>query len=86
MRTAPIGPWKGRPDSISAAEAALIATMSCGLDMSAPSTVPMIWVSLRYPSANDGRSGRSINRQVRMASSDGRPSRRNTEPGMMPAA
>ncbi|GAB3972428.1 hypothetical protein GCM10027615_33430 [Plantactinospora veratri] len=33
-----------------------------------------------------GRSGRSISRQVRMASSLGRPSRRKNEPGIRPAA
>ncbi len=44
------------------------------------------WTSLRRPLANVGRSGRSIRRQVRIASSDGRPSRRKNEPGMRPAA
>ncbi|SKY17747.1 Uncharacterised protein [Mycobacteroides abscessus subsp. abscessus] len=44
------------------------------------------WISLRRPSTNDGRSGRSIRRQVRMASVDGRPSRRKNDPGMRPAA
>ena len=44
------------------------------------------WTSLRRPLANDGRSGRSISRQVRIASSHGRPSRRKNEPGMRPAA
>src|SRR3954449_7638868 len=42
--------------------------------------------SLRRPLAKVGRSGRSISRQVRIASSDGRPSRRKNEPGMRPAA
>ena len=45
-----------------------------------------IWISLRSPSTNDGRSGRSINRQVRMASVLGRPSRRKNEPGILPIA
>ena len=44
------------------------------------------WTSLRRPLAKVGRSGRSIRRQVRIASSDGRPSRRKNEPGMRPAA
>ena len=44
------------------------------------------WISLRRPLTKDGRSGRSISRQVRIASSDGRPSRRKNEPGMRPAA
>ena len=44
------------------------------------------WISLRRPLTNEGRSGRSMRRQVRIASSDGRPSRRKNEPGMRPAA
>src|SRR5215218_8185350 len=44
------------------------------------------WTSLRSPLAKVGRSGRSISRQVRIASSEGRPSRRKNEPGMRPAA
>ena len=44
------------------------------------------WTSLRSPLVKVGRSGRSISRQVRMASSDGRPSRRKKDPGMRPAA
>ncbi len=44
------------------------------------------WTSLRRPLMNVGRSGRSIRRQVRIASSLGRPSRRKNEPGMRPAA
>src|SRR6188508_240216 len=86
MRTAPIGPSNGIPEIISAAEAALIDSTSCGLCWSAPSTVVTIWVSLRKPSGNDGRSGRSVRRQVRIASSVGRPSRRKNEPGILPAA
>jgi hypothetical protein len=35
---------------------------------------------------NVGRSGRSISRSVRIASSLGRPSRRKNEPGIRPAA
>ena len=35
---------------------------------------------------NDGRSGRSVRRQVRIACSLGRPSRRKNEPGILPAA
>ncbi len=86
MRTAPIGPSNGMPEIISEAEAALIDRTSNGLCWSAPRTVVTIWVSLRKPSGNDGRSGRSVRRQVRMASSLGRPSRRKNEPGILPAA
>ena len=45
-----------------------------------------IWTSLRRPLTNDGRSGRSIRRQTRIASVEGRPSRRKNEPGILPAA
>ena len=54
--------------------------------MSAPMTVPTMWTSLRYPSGNIGRSGRSMRRQVRIADSGARPSRRKNEPGILPAA
>ena len=86
MRTAPSGPSKGMPDSMSAALAALMARTSCGFSWSAPMMVATTWVSLRYPLVNDGRSGRSISRAVRMAWSVGRPSRRKNEPGIFPAA
>ena len=49
-------------------------------------TVETIWISLRRPFLKLGRSGRSVRRQVRLASSDGRPSRRKNEPGILPAA
>ena len=64
-----------------AALAALMASTSWGFSWSAPRTVMTTWVSLRYPSAKLGRSGRSMSRAVRMAVSDGRPSRRKNEPG-----
>ena len=86
MRTAPIGPSKGMPESMRAAEAALMASTSCGLTWSAPKMVPTTWTSLRKPLGNDGRSGRSISRQVKMAWSDALPSRRKNEPGILPAA
>ncbi len=47
MRTAPIGPSKGIPEIINAADAALMAMTSCGLDRSAPTMVPTTCVSLR---------------------------------------
>ena len=47
-------------------------------------TVTTTWTSLRRPFLKVGRSGRSINRQVRIASSVGRPSRRKNDPGMRP--
>src|SRR5919201_897412 len=48
--------------------------------------VATTWISLRRPLGNDGRSGRSISLAVRMAVSDGRPSRRKKPPGILPAA
>ncbi len=47
IRTAPIGPPKGSGETVSAAEMALIARMSCGMTRSAENTVATHWVSLR---------------------------------------
>jgi hypothetical protein len=85
-RTPPTGPENGSPASWVDADAALIASTSYSSLGSRLSTVTTIWISLRRPSTNDGRSGRSISRQVRIASVDGRPSRRKNEPGIRPAA
>src|SRR5687768_16529185 len=81
-----MGPSNGMPLSMSAALAALMQRTSWGFSWSAPRTVPTMWTSLRKPSGNDGRNGRSISRQVRMAWSGARPSRRKNEPGIFPAA
>ena len=86
MRTAPMGPSKGMPESISAAEAPLMARTSWGFTRSAARMVPTTWTSLRKPSGKHGRSGRSMRRQVRMAWSGALPSRRKNEPGILPAA
>ena len=85
-RTAPIGPLNGIPETVSAADAPLIDAMSCGFTWSAPRMVAMTCTSLRKSAGNDGRSGRSVRRHVRIASSPGRPSRRKNEPGILPAA
>ena len=85
-RAAPIGPSNGRPDSDSAADAPIIAGMSAltsGLD---EITVAMICTSLKKPSGNSGRMGRSIRREVSVSPSDGRLSRLRKPPGMRPAA
>jgi hypothetical protein len=47
MRTAPTGPRNGIGEIISAAEIPLMHRMSCGVTMSAESTVAMHCVSLR---------------------------------------
>ena len=83
-RTAPIGPSNGMPDTMSAADAPLIDATSCGFSRSAPMIVAMTCTSLRKPSGNDGRSGRSVSRQVRIAGSPGRPSRRKNDAGDLP--
>src|SRR5262245_37553754 len=85
-RTAPIGPSNGMPDTVSAADAPLIDTMSCGFSRSTPRIVAMTCTSLRKSDGNDGRRGRSVRRAVRIASSPGRPSRRKNGPGISPAA
>ena len=72
-RTPPIGPENGSPASWVDSEAALIATTSYRCSGCRAMIVSTIWTSLRRPFTNEGRSGRSIRRQVRMASSDGRP-------------
>jgi hypothetical protein len=60
--------------------------MSYGLAMSTDRTVMTTWTSSRKPSLNVGRSGRSVRRAVRIAVSEGRPSRRKNPPGILPAA
>ena len=70
-RVAPTGPENGRPDSWVEADAALIATTSYMSLGSSAITVMTTWTSLRRPLAKVGRSGRSIRRQVRIASSLG---------------
>ncbi len=67
-------------------DAALIATTSYASSGCRAITVMTTWTSLRRPLTNSGRSGRSVSRQARIASVDGRPSRRKNEPGMRPAA
>ena len=85
-RVPPTGPENGRPESWVDSDAALIASTSYGLSGSSARTVMTTWTSLRRPFLNVGRSGRSISRQVRIASSPGRPSLRKNEPGIWPTA
>ncbi len=89
MRTArvePSGPEKGSPASWVDMEAPFMATTSYSSRSSTARMVPMTWTSLRRPLTKEGRRPRSIRRQVRIAFSLGRPSRRKNEPGMRPAA
>ena len=85
-RTPPTGPENGSPEIWVDADAALMASTSYRSLGSRLRMVTTTWISLRRPEMNVGRSGRSIRRQVRIASVDGRPSRRKNEPGMRPAA
>ncbi len=85
-RAAPIGPMKGTPEMVSAAEAAIIATISGSLCRSWLSTVAMTRTSFLKPSTNSGRHGRSIRREVSVSFSDGRASRLKKPPGILPAA
>ena len=85
-RTPPTGPENGIPEICVDADAALIASTSYRSLGSRLRMVTTTWISLRRPEMKVGRSGLSISRQVRIASVEGRPSRRKNEPGMRPAA
>ena len=85
-RAAPIGPRNGRPDSVSAADAATMPTISGSFSRSCDSTVTTTWVSFLKPSRNNGRTGRSIRREVSVSFSLGLPSRLKKPPGILPAA
>jgi len=74
------------PDSAIAAEAPSIAGMSESISGSSEMTVGTTWTSLKKPSGNSGRIGRSIRRDVSVSFSEGRPSRLKKPPGMRPAA
>ncbi len=75
MRTAETGPSIGAPLTRRATEEAMIAVVAGLTSPSAERTLAMIWTSLIVPFGNIGRSGRSIKREINVASSDGRPSR-----------
>ena len=86
IRTAATGQSNGIPLTQSAADAPLSAITSYWFSPSIPRIVPTTCVSCRYSAGKLGRSGRSIRRQARMASSEARPSRRKKDPGIRPAA
>ena len=73
-------------DTAKAREAPNIAAISGVQSWSTDKTVLVIWISLRTPSGNIGRKGRSIKRLVKVAASDGRPSRLMKPPGTLPTA
>ncbi len=74
------------PEMVRAADAPTKATMSGSFSRSCDRTVQITCVSLRNPSANSGRIGRSIRRDDSVSFSDGRPSRLKKPPGILPAA
>ena len=74
------------PDSVSAAEAPIIDTMSGSFSRSWLSTVQTTCVSFRKPGTKSGRIGRSISRETSVSFSEGRPSRLKKPPGILPAA
>ena len=74
------------PEIVSAAEQPISATMSGSFSRSWLSTVATTWTSLRKPSGNSGRIGRSIRRETSVSFSVGRPSRLKKPPGILPAA
>ena len=75
MRTQASGPSNGTPPSVMAREAPMVQMTSIGFSGSHTSVVATIWTSLRKPSGKLGRMGRSIIRAMRVALSEGRPSR-----------
>ncbi len=80
-RTAPTVAPNGMSERANAAAAPLMATTSGSFSLSAEKTSAMICVSLRKPSGEERRMGRSIWRAVRISFSLGRPSRLINPPG-----
>jgi hypothetical protein len=78
-----MGPRNGTPETVSAAEAPTIETTSGSFSRSWLRTVQTTCVSLTKPSANSGRIGRSMRREVSVSFSDGRPSRLKKPPGFL---
>jgi len=74
------------PERASAAEAPFIAKMSGSFCASAEIARQMTWTSLRKPSGNRGRMGRSISRDVRVSFFEGAPSLLKYPPGIRPPA
>ena len=85
-RTPAIGPIKGNPAIKAAIDAPVTAKTSGGTLSSIAIVVATICTSSRNQFGNKGRMGRSIRRQIRVAFSGGRPSRRKKPPGIRPAA
>ncbi len=84
--TPAIGPLNGMSEIDNANEEPNIAAISGVQSCSTDKIVFVICTSLRKPSANIGRIGRSIIRAVNVACSLGRPSRLIKPPGILPTA
>ena len=82
--TPAIGPLNGISDTHSAKDAPNIAVISGEHSCSTDNTVFTTCTSLRKPSANNGRIGRSIIRAVNVACSLGLPSLLKKPPGILP--
>ncbi len=74
------------PDNDIAADAPIMAGISASTSGSDDITVATICTSFKNASGNNGRIGRSINREVSVSFSEGRPSRLKNPPGILPAA
>ena len=82
--TPEMGPFQGMSEMERAMEVPIMAAISGELSWSTDITVQTMDTSLRMSLGNRGRMGRSIMRQVRVAFSLGRPSRRRKAPGILP--
>ena len=80
-----IGVSNGMSEMPSAKEAPVSARTSESFSWSAESTKAMTCVSKRQEDGKSGRSGRSMQREVSVSFSLGRPSRRKNPPGILPA-
>ena len=85
MRTAPIGPSQGMSEIASASEAPLMPRMFAGFFWSTDMTVATTCTSFLIHSGKRERIERSIMRPLRIAVSEGRPSRFMNPPGTLPA-
>ncbi len=82
--TPEMGPFQGMSEMDRAMEVPMRAAISGELSWSTDMTVATMDTSFLISLGNRGRMGRSIMRQVRMAFSEGRPSRFKKEPGILP--
>ena len=81
---APIGPSKGTPEIVNAAEAPIIAAISGFCFLSDDITVQKIWISFVKCSGNMGLMGLSINLEVSVSLSVGLASLLKNPPGILP--